>query len=86
MVSKGNGVSRGTYVLPVTRWRPDTQTRVRICVYHPVKCKKYRQYFIQEIETLLSCNIECMGSRECNRGLPMASSWYSVPKEYNKMH
>ena len=40
----------------------------------------------QKIETLLNCNIEYMSFRERNRGSAMASSWYSVPNEYNKMH
>ena len=41
---------------------------------------------LQKFKTHLNCNIEYTGSRECNRVLAMANSWYSAPNEYSKMH
>ena len=41
---------------------------------------------LQKFKTRLNRNIEYMGSRECNRGLAMATSLYSVTNEYIRMH
>ena len=41
---------------------------------------------LQKFQNRLNRNIEDTGSRERNRVLAMANSWYSAPNEYSKMH